>query len=96
VFTMWEEAGVDVQAALALIMQDRERVVAELQRTGGRVGPIRGFVIPTLHSIGLFSERIRGHFETMFEANVGAQAMRRIGDIPDLPEDLDAWVNEGV
>ncbi|HTO06117.1 MAG TPA: ferritin-like domain-containing protein [Myxococcota bacterium] len=96
VFQLWEQAGVDVQAALQLIMKDRERVLAELQRTGGRVGPIRGFVIPTLHSIGLFSARIRGHFEDMFQANVGAQAMRRIGDIPDLPEDLDAWVNEGV
>jgi para-aminobenzoate N-oxygenase AurF len=95
VFKLWEESGVDMKEALSTIMKDRERVVAEMQRTGGRLGPIRGFVIPTLASIGLFSERLRGHFEDMFLANVGPNAMRRIGDVRDLPEDLGAWVDEG-
>jgi rubrerythrin len=95
VFKLWEEAGVDMQEALQTIMKDRERVAAEMQRTGGRLGPLRGFVIPTLSSIGLFSERLRARFEEMFLANVGPNAMRAIGDVKDLPEDLDAWVNEG-
>jgi len=45
-----------------------------------------------LNAIGLFSDRIRSHFEEMFEANVGRDALRRIGSIAELPEDLDAWV----
>ena len=68
---------------------------AAMEKSGGRFGPIRGFVIPTLHSIGLFSERIEGHFQEMFEANLG----ENLGDISKdprhLPEDLEAWVNEG-
>ena len=42
-----------------------------LARSGGRFGPVRGFVIPTLRSIGLFSPRIEKHFEEIFTANFG-------------------------
>jgi P-aminobenzoate N-oxygenase AurF len=95
VFKLWETAGIDMASAFGSIMKDRERIAQSMQRTGGRVGPIRGFVIPTLNSIGLFSARIRAHFDEMFEANVGRETARRSGEIPDLPEDLEAWVNEG-
>ena len=67
-----------------------------LQRRGGRYGPVRGFVIPTLRGIGLFSDRIQGHFQEMFNANFGS-AMAPLSEDPrELPEDLEAWVNEGA
>jgi len=95
VFKLWESAGIDMASAFGSIAKDRERIAAGMQRSGGRVGPIRGFVIPTLAAIGLFGERIRGHFDEMFEANVGRETARRTGAIPELPSDLEAWVNEG-
>ncbi|MDX1648389.1 MAG: ferritin-like domain-containing protein [Myxococcota bacterium] len=93
---LWADAGVDPAEALGALMKERERIQASLARTGGRFGPIRGFVIPTLRSIGLFSERIQGHFDDMFRANFGAMAGDLATDTPDLPEDLEAWVNEGA
>ena len=60
------------------------------------MGPISGFVIPTLRAIGLYSERIDGHFAEMFAANFGAEAAGRLRNaMLDLPEDLEVWVNEG-
>ena len=56
---------------------------------------MRGFVIPTLHAIGLFSDRIRGHFEEMFVANIG-ERFGRIDDAEaEFPDDLEAWVEAG-
>jgi hypothetical protein len=52
-------------------------------------------VIPTLRTIGLFSDRIRGHFEEMFSANLSGAPANLADDLPELPEDLEAWVNEG-
>ncbi len=95
VFKLWETAGIDMAEAFGSIMKDRERIAQGMQRTGGRLGPIRGFVIPTLNAIGLFSDRIRSSFDEMFEANIGRGTARPTGAIPDLPEDLEAWVNEG-
>ncbi len=93
---LWADAGVDPAAALGALMKERERIRASLERTGGRFGPIRGFVIPTLRGIGLFSERIQGHFEEMFRANFG-EAMGDLSKDPQaLPDDLEAWVNEGA
>jgi hypothetical protein len=60
------------------------------------MGPVSGFVIPTLRSIGLFSERIEGHFAEMFEANFHTQEARNLARLhQELPDDLEAWVNEG-
>lgn len=53
---------------------------------------MRGFVIPTLRAIGLFSDRVRAHFEEMFVANVGAQFGRISDEEAVFPEDLEAWV----
>ena len=66
-----------------------------MERTGGRLGPVRGFVIPTLRSIGLYSDRVRGRFDEMFTANLGEDLARQTAAIPDLPDDLEAWVNKG-
>jgi hypothetical protein len=95
VLSIWSDAGVDVGAAMKALGEERAKLAKSLERSGGRFGPVRGFVIPTLRSIGLFSPRIAGHFQEMFEVNLG----RAMGDLSkdpaDLPEDLEAWVNEG-
>jgi rubrerythrin len=93
---LWADAGVDPAEALGALLKERQKIQSSLQRTGGRFGPVRGFVIPTLRSIGLFSERIQGHFEEMFQANFGAAIADLSRDPTGVPEDLEAWVNEGV
>ncbi len=93
---LWAEAGVDPAEAMAALAKERELIRTSLERTGGRTGPVRGFVIPTLRSIGLFSDRICVHFDEMFQANFQG-AFGTIADDPyDMPEDLEAWVMEGA
>jgi hypothetical protein len=93
---LWADAGVEPSEALGALVKERERIRKSLGRTGGRFGPVRGFVIPTLRSIGLFSGRIEGHFQEMFTANFGAAMADFSRDPQDLPEDLEAWVQEGA
>jgi hypothetical protein len=96
VLALWQEAGIDPAEALGALVKEREKMRQALGRTGGRFGPVRGFVIPTLRTIGLFSERIQGSFQDMFTANFGASLGPIADDPHDLPEDLEAWVNEGA
>jgi hypothetical protein len=96
VLSIWKECGVDPHAALAEIAKDRAKVLEALQRSGGRRGPVRGFVIPTLRAIGLFSDRIRAHFEEMFVANIGPQWGKISDDEAGFPEDLEAWVESSA
>ncbi|MDJ0788596.1 MAG: ferritin-like domain-containing protein [Myxococcota bacterium] len=91
---LWADAGVDPGEAFQALLKERQKIQQVLEKTGGRTGPIRGFVIPTLDSIGLLSDRIRGHFQEMFDANFQG-AVRHIPGAEDMPEDLEAWVNEG-
>jgi P-aminobenzoate N-oxygenase AurF len=96
VLKLWADAGVDPAEAMVALMKERETIARALDRSGGRFGPISGFVIPTLKELGLFSERIAGHFEEMWTANVGAEtAARLMHSGVTLPADLEAWVNEG-
>ena len=96
VLALWQEAGIDPADFLAALASERDVIARELGRTGGRFGPISGFVVPTLRSIGLFSDRIAGHFEEMWSSNMGAEAARAMrASIGDVPDDLEAWVNEG-
>jgi hypothetical protein len=95
-FSIWQDSGIDPADALQALAKERGRMQAALQRRGGRYGPVRGFVIPTLRSIDLFSQRIEGHFQEMFTANFG-EAMAPLSEDPtELPKDLEAWVNEGA
>jgi len=92
VFELWREAGVDPQVAFAELAKERATIAASMARTGGRRGPIRGFVIPTLKAIGLMSERVAARYDEMFRANFG-EAFRPVRDDPTaLPDDLEAWV----
>ena len=85
-----QEAGIDLQTAMADLAREREKLaVAPGTR---RRGPVRGFVIPTLRSIGLFSPRIEGHFDQMFEGVPGRAFGPIANDPRDLPDDLEAWV----
>lgn len=96
VLGIWKSAGIDPADALPRLMKERAAMREELARSGGRLGPIRGFVIPTLRSIGLFSPRIEAHFAEMFTANFGPELGDLSKDGATLPADLEAWVNEGA
>jgi hypothetical protein len=91
VFKIWEEVGLDPKDALTALMAERDKIDLA---AGGAAGPIRGFVIPTLRSIGLFSERIEGHFRDMFAANFGEERARSFDFNRDLPSDLEAWIEK--
>jgi len=92
VLQIWQEAGLDIQDVLPRLAAERDRIEAARGEGGG---PLRGFVIPTLRAIGLFSDRIEGHFREMFGANFGEARARRLNLRVDLPEDLDAWLDAG-
>jgi len=96
VFEVWKKSGLDPLTAFAEIAKERETIAAEIEKSGGRLGPMRGFVIPTLKAIGLGSERLIGHFDEMFRANFGGRTQSVAKDPWGVPEDLEAWVNEGA
>ena len=89
---IWQEVGLEPQDVFRELAKERDKLTAEFNQTGGAFGPVRGFVIPTLRAIGLFSERIEGHFRQMFEANFGAERAAALRFDLGVPEDLDAWV----
>ena len=90
VLEVWRQAGLDPETVFAELAKEREKITPERQRNDPG-GPVRGFIIPSLRSVGLFSERLEGHFRGMFEANFGERG--RTMDLGgELPEDLDAWV----
>ena len=53
VLELRKECGSDPMSALAEIAKDRAKVTEALRQSGGRRGPVRGFVIPTLRAIVL-------------------------------------------
>ena len=96
VLQIWAAAGIDPVDAMKKLAEERDAIGSALAKSGGRMGPVSGFVIPTLRAIGVYSERIEGHFAEMFEANfqrADAGNLARVGK--ELPDDLEAWVNEG-
>ncbi len=96
VLQIWASAGIDPMDAMAKLAEERGAIGSAMQKSGGRMGPVSGFVIPTLRAIGLFSERIEAHFAEMFQANFRSSEARNLTRLTrELPEDLEAWVNEG-
>ncbi len=91
---LWESAGVDPAEALGVLVKERETLRAAVEKRGGRWGPVRGFVIPTLRSIGLFSPRIEAAFQEVFDHNFQGAMGKLSEELPELPEDLEAWVME--
>jgi hypothetical protein len=96
VLRIWQDAGVDPGEAFGSLAKERDRIAVSLQNSTGRRGPIRGFVIPTLKALGLMSERVAARFDEMFHANFGANFGDVQADTQRLPEDLEAWVEEGA
>jgi hypothetical protein len=78
------------------VAREREALTRTL-RGGRRLGPVQGFVIPTLRRCGLLSERIAAHFHDMLRVNLGGNVVGDDHDeflerIPELPRDTAAWV----
>jgi hypothetical protein len=90
---IWSDAGLDPQTVFQELRKEREKFA---NQGGDSAGPIRGFVIPTLRRIGLFSERMEGRFREMFSANFGEERAQRMNLHGELPDDLDAWVEQRV
>jgi len=90
---IWKEAGLDPEHVFKELLKERSKIDAARD---GAAGPIRGFVIPTLRAIGLYGERIEGHFREMFAANFGEERARNMNLRMDLPDDIDAWVEQGA
>jgi hypothetical protein len=93
---IWQELGVDPVAMLTSLEQERAELVGELPR-GRRLGPVQGFVIPTLRRCGLLSERVASHFHDFLRQNFGAAIVGHdVGEfleiLPDLPADTAKWV----
>jgi hypothetical protein len=89
VLQIFQQAGLDPKHVFAELAKEREAID---RVRGDAGGSLRGFVIPTLRTVGLFSERIEGHFRGMFSANFGEERARSFNLRADLPEDLDAWL----
>ncbi len=90
---IWSDAGMDPQTVFGELLKEREMFAQVGQDSAG---PIRGFVIPTLRSIGLFSDRMEKNFREMFTANFGEERANKMNLQGDLPDDLDAWVEARV
>jgi len=94
VLAIWQEAGIDPTELLQCAFRERESVMHDRPR---RLGPVQGFVIPTLKRCGLLSERVATRFHEFLHANLSGKVVGENVDefielIPDLPEDTAAWV----
>ena len=96
VLGLWQDVGLDPAHVIGEIAKEREKLRAAVERSGGRMGPVTGFILPTMRSVGLASDRIVGHFEDMLVANNGPQARELMSRVRELPEDLEAWVMAGA
>lgn len=92
----WAKSALDPQAVFQELAAERAKMHERLQRTGGHMGSVSGFVIPTRERIGLFSERIEGHSRERIAANCGVKRANEMRPENGLPDDLEAWVEEGV
>jgi hypothetical protein len=93
---VWAEVGIDPAELLACIQREIPDLVRQMPK-GRRLGPVQGFVIPTLRRCGLLSERVAGRFHEFLRENltsnlVGDTVEEFLEALPDLPEDTAAWV----
>jgi hypothetical protein len=96
VLELWSELGIDTVALLTSLQNEREEIV-DMRERGGRLGPVHGFVIPTLRRCGLLSERVAARYQEFLSANLAGSLVGRdleefLARIPDLPADTAAWV----
>ncbi len=93
---IWAEVGVDPSAMFASLHAEREELMRDQPR-GRRLGPVQGFVIPTLRRCGLLSERVATHYHGFLRENFGARVAGEnveefLQHLPDLPADTAQWV----
>ncbi len=93
---IWAEIGIDPTALFTSLHAEREELMAEQPR-GRRLGPVQGFVIPTLRRCGLLSERVATHYHGFLRENFGARIAGEnveefLQHLPDLPADTARWV----
>ena len=93
---IWQEIGVDPAAMLTSLHDEREEITRDLPR-GRRLGPVQGFVIPTLRRCGLLSERVAGRFHEFLRENFGGRIAGEdvhefMANLPELPADTARWV----
>ena len=93
---IWAEVGIDPAAMFASLHEEREEITRDLPR-GRRLGPVQGFVIPTLRRCGLLSERVAGHFHGFLRDNFGSRVAGEdvkefLQYLPELPADTAKWV----
>ena len=93
---VWSDCGVDPARVFAALEAEREVIARSMQETGGRYGPVSGFIIPTLRALGLYDNRTAELFKEMWTVGQGAEAAQRYANSDaELPDDLEQWVNEG-
>jgi hypothetical protein len=93
---IWAEIGIDPAAMFTSLHNEREEITRDLPR-GRRLGPVQGFVIPTLRRCGLLSERVASHFHGFLLDNFGSKVAGSDVDdflqhLPELPADTAKWV----
>jgi len=92
----WMEAGVDMAELFNCIHRERDELTRDIPK-GVRLGPVQGFVIPTLRRCGLLSERVATRYHEFLSANLGGAVVGEtveefLQHLPDMPEDTAAWV----
>ncbi|HUO04294.1 MAG TPA: ferritin-like domain-containing protein [Candidatus Binataceae bacterium] len=95
-FESWAETGVDTAEMISCAAREREELTRS-EKVPRRMGPVTGFVIPTLKRCGLFTESLAARFYDVLRGNMslkrlGANVEEFMQRIPDLPEDTAAWV----
>ncbi|MDX2166513.1 MAG: ferritin-like domain-containing protein [Deltaproteobacteria bacterium] len=97
VMKIWAEVGIDPVELFNSVAREREELTRHQQLKGRRLGPVQGFVIPTLRRCGLLSERVATHFHEFLRENLGGALVGEdvqdfLAHIPELPRDTAAWV----
>jgi hypothetical protein len=95
ILQIWQECGVDAAELIRCFERERNELMAPT--AGARLGPVQGFVVPTLRRLGLLSPRVAEHFREFLHANLAGRAVGEdveefLRYLPDLPEDTAAWV----
>jgi len=93
---IWAEVGVDPAAMFQSLHDERDEILRDAPPKK-RLGPVQGFVLPTLKRCGLFSERVATHFHGFFRENFGDRVAGTnvetfMEQLPELPADTARWV----
>src|SRR5262249_51913860 len=68
VVKVWAEAGIDPVALFTCLQNEMSEIGGERHK-GRRLGPVQGFVIPTLKRCGLLSDRVARHYHSFLKEN---------------------------